>query len=259
MFSRSFSYFCVMKRLFFAVVAVISAALGLRAENVYYNVGPFCRLSVRGDVDVVYRCNPDSTGMARYDDAAFPEEPFELSIKKGKLDVRRPADATGERPVLFVWSDFLMEATNEGLGEMTLSLGASVPEFSATLIGNGKIVVDNIRATEVSGAVNTGNGTVVMSGECKEASFSMVGAGLIQADHLDAEKVSCRALGTGTIGCWPSETLSVQGIGTAKIYYKGEPQIKKTGAARLFPMMEEDADQAAAVEEEPLDGEADDE
>jgi hypothetical protein len=229
-----------MKKLIFALAALLTAAIGLQAENVFYKVGPFYKLSVRGDVDIVYRVNPDSTGMARYDDADFTEEPFNLSINKGKLNVRRPTDATGNRPVLYLWSDFLMEATNEGVGEMSINLGAAAPEFSATLIGNGKIMVDNLDVTIANAAVKTGNGSIVLSGRTPEAYFAMIGAGVIQADNLEADLVDCKVIGTGTIGCNPVESLTVHGIGTTKIYYKGNPTVKKSGGAKLFMMESEE-------------------
>lgn len=249
----------MMKKVFFALAAICALAFGVRAENMYYNVGPFYKISVRGDVDVVYRCNPDSTGMARYDNALFPEEPFKISIEKGKLEVRRSPEATGPRPVLFVWSDFLMEVTNEGLGEMLVEPGAIVPEFSATLIGNGKIVVEHLDATDASATVNTGNGTIVMSGRCKKANFNMIGAGVIQADNLDAVKVDCKVIGTGSIGCWPMESLNVHGIGTTKVYYKGDPAVKKNGGARLYPMVEVEETPAPDMSVSPVDSDEDDE
>jgi hypothetical protein len=238
-----------MKKLIFALATLLTTAIGVQAENVFYKVGPFHKLSVRGDVDIVYRVNPDSTGMARYDDADFPEEPFNLSINKGKLNVRRSPDATGKRPVLYLWSDFLMEATNEGVGEMSIALGASAPEFSATMIGNGKIMVDNLNVTVLNAAVKTGNGSIVMSGKCPEAYLSMIGAGIIQADNLDAELVDCKVIGTGTIGCNPLETLKIHGIGTTKIYYKGTPTISKSGGAKLFSMETEQRVEVVETEE----------
>lgn len=228
-----------MKLKIFLIATMAAAVLTAFAENVFYSPGPFYKVSVRGDVDVVYRCNPDSTGMARYDNTGFTEEPFEISIRKGKLDIRRPSDAVGARPVIYIWSDFLMEATNEGKGAMSLDLTAAVPEFKASLVGNGSISVDNIKATDVSASVATGNGTISLSGKCTAANYNVVGAGTVQADNLEAREVDCKVAGTGTIGCWALESINVQGLGSSKIYYKGEPKIKKTGGAKLFPMVEE--------------------
>ncbi len=62
----------------------------------------------------------------------------------------------------------------------------------------------------------------------------MVGTGLIEAEGLEAMAVKCSILGTGDITCWPVKKLDVRGIGTTKIQYKGNPEIKKVEGARFF-------------------------
>ena len=89
---------------------------------------------------------------------------------------------------------------------------------------------------------------------------------MIQADGLEAQSVKCSVLGTGSIGCWAVDNLDVRGIGTTKIYYRGEPKVKKVGGARLLPIYEEPQSGASdrtvvPAQEEPEDSvtEADDE
>lgn len=244
-----------MKKIMALMAAAIFACLPALAEDVFYKVGPFDRLSVRGDINVVYRCVPDSTGFARYDDATAKEEPFELYVKKGKLQVKTPEPGNGTvtAPTLYVYSDFLTSVDYEGCGTLTVSLPIATPKFSAKLIGNGKLIVDGIKSTDASISFPTGNGTIVATGQCEKLGISMLGTGTVQADELHADNVNCNVMGTGSIGCWAQETLDVRGIGTTKVYYKGDPEVHKVGGAKIFPLVKEDEAAPSVVKEDSLD------
>ena len=114
-----------------------------------------------------------------------------------------------------------------------------MPTFYAKLIGNGKIVANEVKANEVEANFVTGNGEIIIGGSCKLAKYKMVGAGTIQADEMKADAVQCKVMGAGNIGCWPVDKLDVRGIGSTKIYYKGSPEVKKVGGGKLFPLSEE--------------------
>lgn len=229
-----------MKRISTAILcAAVSLTVSAQvAENYKINVGQFNKLKVHDNVNVVYRCNPDSSGFVQYRGAKEFADAFILTPKGGTLriqvsteDVNNPA-----LPVLYVYSDFLTEVENSGLKRVTVENPAPCAEFKAKCIGNGSIVVENIEANVVRAAIATGNGTVNLSGSCREAGFRMLGTGVIAADRLRADDVDCRILGGGTIGCWPTLHLSVKGIGSTKIYYKGTPTIKKSGGGKLFQL-----------------------
>ena len=76
---------------------------------------------------------------------------------------------------------------------------------------------------KVEGAIKTGNGQLVVSGKCDQASFSNTGVGSVQADNLEAGDVSCRFFGTGTTGVWATDRLTIKGMFPGKLYYKGNP------------------------------------
>ncbi len=244
-----------MKKILCAAAAAVLALLPAMAEDVFYKVGPFDRLSVRGDINVVYRCVPDSTGFARYDDSRAKEEPFELYVKKGKLQVKTPEPGNGTvtAPTLYVYSDFLTSVDYEGCGTLSVVLPIATPKFSAKLIGNGKLIVDGIKSTDVSINFPTGNGTIVAIGQCEKLGISMLGTGTVQADGLRADNVNCNVMGTGSIGCWAQESLDVRGIGTTKVYYKGDPEVHKVGGSKIFPLTKEEEAAPSIEKEESLD------
>lgn len=230
-----------MKRIFFILAAVLPI-LGLQAQvrqSYTLNTGQFDKIQVNNDVNVVYRCLPDSTGFAQFTGDKKFADAFLLSVKSNGtliVEVSPESQRAADLPVLYVYSDFLLSAENSSNYTLTVESIAPCAEFKATQIGNGSVEVYNIKANKVVASLNTGNGTVNVAGECEIAELKMLGTGLISADRLMAKNVNCRILGTGSIGCWPLENLSVKGLGSTKIYYKGNPKIKKTGGGKLFQL-----------------------
>lgn len=231
-----------LKYLLFSIISLACMASTLRAETYTINTGQFVKIKVTSDVDVVYRCLPDSTGFAQYSTLEGKGDIFFLDVKKDgtlRVQVTDPYWGKSNLPTLYVYSDFLSGVENSSDHNLTVENLAPCPSFSANQIGNGSIIVEDIKCNNVSAAVTTGNGSVNLSGKCVNANFRMVGAGLISADRLQAENVKCSILGTGSIGCWPVDNLTVKGLGSTKIYYKGSPNIKKSGGCKLFELPEE--------------------
>lgn len=227
---------------------IISMILGVAtfsfcfAERVIVEIGQFEKLKVNGNLTVVYKNLPDSTGLARYDSPTGNGDIFKFSTKgEGSLKVEPSEDNWGQSdlPVLYLYSDFLTSV--ESFSDKSVDVYNLVPcaTLSINQVGNGSISVENIKCNNVTAAITTGNGSIYLTGQCLNANFRMVGTGLISADQLRAENIKCRILGTGSIGCWPIDNLKVTGLGSTKIYYKGKPNIKKTGGGKLFELPDE--------------------
>lgn len=224
-----------MKKILAIIVLLATAAVSARAEVFELKAGPFDKLSVRGDFNVIYRNVPDSTGYVVYESDTNLDDKLKISIKKGKLTIK-PAnidETFSQVPTFYVYSDFLVNVATEGKGTTVLDLTAAIPTFSAKQVGNGKIIINGLNTTTFKANIETGNGAIIARGKCNTANFKLTGTGVIQADGLAANEVNCTVLGTGTIGCHPLDVLDVRGIGTSKIFYYGSPTIKKVGAATL--------------------------
>ncbi|MCH5225813.1 MAG: DUF2807 domain-containing protein [Muribaculaceae bacterium] len=228
----------------FLLTLCISLFTGmLKAETFNLEVGQFEKLKINGNLTVVYKNLPDSTGMARFSaQADSPEEVVEFSTKgDGTLKIE-PADSNWgatDLPVVFVYSDFLSNLESYSEKNVWVASVAPCATFSVNQVGNGTISIDNLKCNNLTAAISTGNGSIYINGSCLNANYRMVGAGLISADQMRADNVKCRILGTGSIGCWALENLNVTGLGATKIYYKGSPKIKKTGGGKLFDLPEE--------------------
>ena len=231
-------------RIIFSLIIILQSSL-MSADDYIMEVGQFEKLKINSDINLVYSNHPDSTGYARYTAPSGNNGLF-LLINKGKGILRVQSAQTqwepNELPTLYVYSDFLTSVESSSNQNVLLQNLVACASFSVNLIGNGTVIVDNIKCNNFSAAITTGSGTINASGSCINASFRMVGAGLISADRLEAENVKCSILGTGSIGCWPIDNLSIKGIGSTKIYYKGHPNIKKTGGGKIYELPEENRD-----------------
>lgn len=203
-------------------------------------VDEFSKIKVLNDIEVRYVCNPDSAGYAVFTCEDRFADAFLFNNKGGTLKLSVNTDYThlsDQLPVVTLYSTFLTSAENQSKYTLSIVEVAPCPELSFKQVGNGSITADDIRATKVKARIATGNGIITLSGEADNATYEMVGTGRIIADALRADNVTCTVFGTGSIGCWPIDKLTVKGMGSTTVYYKGTPNtIKKSGIAKIEPM-----------------------
>lgn len=220
------------------IVALIMGCFQMNAKQFKLPVGQFSKISVDDNVNVVYVGADGSPSRVTYDGDQKYAKAFIITHKGNKLRIQVETLYVDdpELPTLYVYSDFLENASLASESTLTLKSVAPGSNLDLSVMGNGSIIAENIRATKVGAAIKSGNGTISISGHCQHANFSMVGNGTIQADRLEATTVTCKMLGNGSIGCWPVNELKALGIGNTKIYYKGSPKIDKKGGGKLFPL-----------------------
>lgn len=220
------------------VVAVLMGCLQMGAREFTLPLGQFNKVSVDDNVNVVYVGASGTPSRVTYEGDSKYSKAFIITQngEKIKIQVETPFVGDPELPTLYVYSDFLMHASISSESTLTIQSAAPASEICLSLMGNGAIAANDLRATKIIASVKSGNGSITVSGHCEQANFTMIGSGTIQCDRLEAANVSCKILGGGSIGCWPVNTLKVRGIGSTKIYYKGTPEINKKGGGKLFTL-----------------------
>lgn len=232
-------------RLLISVLMVAMASLVSMAQEKLHvvKVGDFKRLSLVDNINVNYRCNPDSAGLAVF--TSTQEIANDLIFRlsdSGRLtiQVEDETERNAQLPNMTVYSSSLEEAENAGDSTLRLSGLPMMPLFKVRLLDNGKIIARNLRASKLELQLLSGKGKIIASGKCDELALRLVGTGEIQADQVVATDVSCRIMGTGSIGCHvDGGILKVNGSGTGKVYYKGTPSkvsVKKLGTIKAIPM-----------------------
>lgn len=221
-----------MKRIFFLLAAFSFGITLLSAQNTRryeLKFGEFHELKVVDGINVDYISDPSRAGTVEFmaDQTTASSVIFEPG--KGKLSISLASRDTvyTKLPTVTVYSSFLSYVKNSGDSTVRVLSPAPVPKFKAQLVGNGRLVARDIKATEVEGAIYTGHGIMVLSGETTMAKLNIAGgASQIQADELKANEVSCTVTGTGTVNCYAVKKLSVGGLGSGKVIYRGTPEIK---------------------------------
>lgn len=226
--------------LIIALIAAVFFPAFARVRTFRQEVGRFDHLYIYDNVNVVYHAGKDTTGIVEYKVNSTDTDAFIISNNNGHLKIQVATEnVTDTLPVIHLYSDRLFSVETSSEEVVKIQSNSAVPKFSARLIGNGELVVNNIKASEVETSLTTGNGTIVISGVCEKAVCKMLGTGTIQCDELKAQEVNCKIMGGGAIGCWPMTKLDIRGIGSTKIYYKGKPKIKKVGGGKVLPLASE--------------------
>ena len=249
-----------MKRILSAIIA-LCAITAANAALRTINVGEFNELVVNDGINVVYSNVKDSVGLVSFDIERQYTSYIMAERSKGKLKiVLDPAAAALKTlPTVYVYSSYLYKAENSKDSTLTIRNVAPGAKVDITLQGNGKIIARNLDAVNISLRLLTGKGTIIASGKCDNLTVSNVGTGEIQSDEVTAKNVKASLMGTGTIGCSASETLSVKGLGSGKIYYIGKPVITKSKLSNVkIVQLEGGNEEEAPIANVTDDNDADD-
>ncbi len=215
-------------------------AFAAEANERIEKVGPFTAIQLMDSINIVYHNNPEYNGTVRWtDDETTDDTKLIISNNKGTLKIQLDITFDNETPTcptLHVYSDFLSKVLNYSDGQILIEQPAACAKIEFSQIGNGSIVASGLNATEIYAKVTAGMGTISLAGKCDTATYRMTGTGTIQADELTAGSVNCRIFGGGNIGCNPVKKLNVTGIGSTRIYYKGNPEISHKGGGKLLPV-----------------------
>lgn len=228
-----------MKKLLFAAVAFftfVPAMLSAQSKSYTLDVHEFHELEVVDAINVDYQCDPAKAGKIEFETTPDLAPAILFEPNKSKLSIKlTPSDIPYRGlPTVRVYSSYLSKVENCGDSTVRVLASAGIPEFQAKVIGNGTLVVRNVRATEVKASILTGKGTLVIYGQCTKAQLKSVGgASFLQADELEAQEVKCSVTGNGTINCYAVDKLNVGGVGSGTVLYRGNPAIKKGALSRV--------------------------
>lgn len=232
-----------MKHIFITLLTLAAPIIGMGQSTQRYElkVNDFKELRVDNDIAVDYYCNPDSAGYAVFTatDAQSGWVLFDNN-GRGKLSVQTDTDyPAGEKmPRIRVYSSSLEKVVNSGDSLVKVYNLPAADKFKAVLIGNGRLSVPGVEASTVEASIHSGNGQLTIEGRCTEAKLHLVGTGTILADRLEAVKVKATVVGTGHIGCSPSEAITVMGAGSGSVLYRqAPPTIKSRGVGIKHSVM----------------------
>ncbi len=204
-------------------------------------IGDFTELKVLDGINIDYSSSSDSAGYAVFTCDPSIASSFIFDRNNTKLTVRLTAEnpPQGPLPTVTLHSKYLIKAVNNSDSTLRVLSVTNGPKFEAVVEGNGTLVLRDIQANEVKLNLRLGHGQIVATGVCDKLNVKFVGTGVIQADDLRAQNVSINCSGTGSVGVWGVEKLSIFGMGSTSVYYKGHPEIKNRSVGpKLNPLAE---------------------
>lgn len=214
-------------KVFVLIAAICSSVFTLNAQKGLYklDVGDFSELKVSDGINVEYYCSTDSAGWAFFECDPTTAQMLMFTNKKNNLNIQVATDGAvvKDLPTVKVYSMTLQKVENSGDSLVTIARTVPVREFKGSVVGNGVLVVEDIKTHKANFTLLTGNGHIVANGTTRQANLKNVGKGKLEASGLQAEDVKCNILGPGPIDCNASVALSVSGAGTGKVYYGGTP------------------------------------
>lgn len=213
----------------FTLIAFTAFGQTKNIDTYQLDIKDFGELQVVDNLNVIHRCNPDSAGFAVFTcpKDVVPHLLFTNTKNKLKIQTQNDDNVIREFPTVTVYSSFLSSAENSGDSTVIVDKPAPGAVFKARIIGNGTLIVRDIHATQTEGKLDTGRGHLVLTGATRTAKLTNIGTGTIEAGNLTAENGVVTILGTGAIDCNVSKDLMVKGMGTGKVYVKGDPKIKQ--------------------------------
>ena len=232
-----------MKRILISALVTLLASMPMTAQVTRHEikVGDFSRLVVIDDINVNYRCHPDSAGIAIINGTQEAIKHLIFSLNdKGRLSIQVENEFEHREhvPNITIYSSSLVEAENAGDSTLRIAGLPPMKEFKVRNIDNGKVIAKGLRASKLELQILSGKGKIIADGSCDDLMLRLVGTGEIQADQVKATNVSCRIMGTGTLGCYVIDgDLKVSGSGTGKVYYKGNPSkvnVRKLGTIKAI-------------------------
>lgn len=217
-----------MKRIALTIM-MIAALLVMNAQVRTYSldIKDFSEMTIANSVNVVYRSVADSAGIAIYTCAPEVASALTFANDKGKLKIQVANDKPLQQlPTITVYSMALSKVSNWGDSLVVVEKLNPGITFKANVIGNGRIEVDNVVCTKVEASVEAGQGHVYLTGKSQNAKYTIMSAGAVEAGELQAAQVKCMMAGTGAIDCYATEKLTVVGLGSGHVYYRGNPAVK---------------------------------
>lgn len=224
----------------FALNSVMSAEKAPIKHNYVYSdttITEFDKISIVNAINIVYTQSESQSGKVRIY-APEGNDIISLTSKNGLLSVKYGKGYRRDFGVIIVY------VYSKELNKVMCSVGAN---FKAEGLVSGKtltlkvahqsqIRMNNLVYDEVKAKRGIGFGDIILSGEVKKASYSIIGRGEINAENLVADDVNCKIFGLGDIGCHVNKEISVRRLGRGAAYCKGDLKISgKNKSIREMP------------------------
>jgi hypothetical protein len=180
------------------------------AGNLYIKLGSSFSVVLEGDKDYL--------------------EIIETVVKNGKLIIRTEDhnffSFNNHHADVYITMPSLKGLGVSGSGKATVEDPLKGESISLNVSGSGKIVVNDLKATELNSGIS-GSGDIVLngSGEVQKGDFSVSGSGSFKDDNVRIANLEVRISGSGNCSCNVSDNLKASVSGSGNVWYSGNPRL----------------------------------
>lgn len=230
-----------LKHIFSLIATVAAVAWQAQAADYKMEVMDFTELKVTDNINVDYKCSADSAGWIFFSCDPSLASKLIFSNNNSCLHVQVAMDEEPHigLPTITVCSSALNKVQNDSDSTLRVLNNVPVKQFKAKVVGNGTMIISNVEATSIDAGISTGKGHVVVhNSKSVNAKLSNIGTGPIEAGGLTAAKVKAYVIGTGDVDCTATESLTIYGAGSGKVYYSGSPEkiTNRSMGVKAFPI-----------------------
>lgn len=217
-------------------ILAVMLSVGLPSVAQRADMGFFNRIRLHTDINIRCKASNDSIGWISYDGLGCGNDAVVAVVNNDVMTIYHKEVAKEELPdTVYVFFPQLVSVANAYNATLAIDSLCTENKFKAELQGNGQITIGNLHAKEAELTVLTGNGIItVKQGNCNKIKARIVGTGQINMSGLISDETMLRCFGTGSIDCPQAQNIKIRGLGTTKIYYTGNPKIKRKGNARII-------------------------
>lgn len=197
----------------------ILEALDIKVENNTLKVGfkkgykvSYNKLEVRASSEVLNEITLSGSGDVKIESG--------LKTNWLKLAVAGSGDLEAEN----IFCKEKLNASVAGSGDMELEK-VVCGDLKISIAGSGDMDLEQIDANDAEILIS-GSGTTEISGNARNAKYSIAGSGEIYAANFKCVEVNAEVTGSGEIECQAIDYLKAQVSGSGEIGYKGEPKSK---------------------------------
>lgn len=199
------------------------------------STGGFSKIAVSIDADVEY--TPDSTYYLEVIAQSNIQEVLTTNVRHNTLEIGFEGTVWDHHPIkVLVHSPELRGVEISGSGVVLATRSFTTQIFDAQISGSGKIDLNGITASSVTGNIS-GSGSVYFgSGTCVSETLCISGSGSFNGLDLQTKTCNAKISGSGDVHVNVSEVLDACISGSGDIHYKGRPVVNSnnSGSGRLI-------------------------
>lgn len=247
-----------LSRWLYLMALIFITSVKIQCQNIAEtdNIQPFNQIKLMGNVSIVCEVDTLNPCTIEYPNSSIDiKNQFFITLKSQILTIQLldnslHTDYDTVKPII-IRVPSLKGLENSYDSTLYIVGNVNTSTLKIRQYGNGKIIIDSITASKIETKILAGKGTIqIVSINAEDLSCNIVGTESISIRAGFVSNLKCNTIGTaklylrglktdsahikycggGSIDCGINKDLYACGVGSTKISFLGQPQIKRRGS-----------------------------